>query len=259
MSDRRMSARLVAGVLAALLCTGALLALAAPAAAARPRLHGAITSAVQHRKGTVTVRGWAYDGQAPGASLLVCLRTRHRCVRTFRADRPSRRLDRDRGLPGRHRFRVVLPRQQPGPYLALRTAGPRYSRSRFLVARRVVSPGRRVVRIARRHLDARYSYGGASPRTGFDCSGYAMYAYRRAGVARLPHNAEAQRHARHMHRISRSHARPGDLIFYLSGGAAYHVAIYVGHGIQYSAATPRQGVRRQHIWSRNVEFRTDWH
>ena len=41
--------------------------------------------------------------------------------------------------------------------------------------------------------------------------------------------------------------------------AAYHVAVYAGHGHQYAAATPADGVRYQPIWSRNVEFRTDWH
>jgi cell wall-associated NlpC family hydrolase len=122
------------------------------------------------------------------------------------------------------------------------------------------SAGARIVHVAKRYVGkAHYRWGGASPRRGFDCSGYVMYAYRKAHVARLPHNAQAQRHARHMHRISRRSARPGDLVFYLSGGRAYHVAIYAGHGRQYSAASPRYGIRYQRIWSRHVEFRTDWH
>jgi cell wall-associated NlpC family hydrolase len=122
------------------------------------------------------------------------------------------------------------------------------------------SAGTRIVQIAKRYVHhARYVYGGASPRRGFDCSGYVKYVYKKAHVARLPHNAQAQRHARHMHQVSRRHARPGDLVFYLSGHHAYHVAIYAGHGRQYSAATPRDGIRYQKIWSRHVEFRTDWH
>jgi cell wall-associated NlpC family hydrolase len=122
------------------------------------------------------------------------------------------------------------------------------------------SAGTRIVQIAKRYVGkAHYREGGASPRHGFDCSGYVKYAYKHAHVARLPHNAQAQRHARHMHRISRHSARPGDLVFYLSGNYAYHVAIYAGHGKQYAAATPRDGIRYQKIWSRHVEFRTDWH
>lgn len=121
-------------------------------------------------------------------------------------------------------------------------------------------PGARIVAIAKRYVGhARYVEGGASPRHGFDCSGYTMYAYAKAKVRRLPHNAEAQRRLHGMRRIARAKARPGDLIFYLSGGYAYHVAIYAGHGMQYAAATPRDGIRYQHIWSRHVEFRTTWH
>jgi len=121
-------------------------------------------------------------------------------------------------------------------------------------------PGARIVAIAKRYVGhARYVEGGATPRHGFDCSGYTMYVYEKAKVRRLPHNAEAQRHLHGMHRIRRAKARPGDLIFYLSGGYAYHVAIYAGHGMQYAAATPRDGIRYQHIWSRQIEFRTSWH
>src|SRR5262249_7730546 len=47
-----------------------------------------------------------------------------------------------------------------------------------------------VVAIARKHLGARYAWGGSSP-AGFDCSGFVMYVYSRVGVA-LPHNAEKQ-------------------------------------------------------------------
>ena len=122
------------------------------------------------------------------------------------------------------------------------------------------SAGARIVAIARHYVGhARYVEGGASPRTGFDCSGFTLYVYARAHVRRLPHNAEAQRRLHGMRRIARAKARPGDLIFYLSGGYAYHVAIYAGHGMQYAAATPRDGIRYQHIWSRQIEFRTTWH
>jgi cell wall-associated NlpC family hydrolase len=127
-------------------------------------------------------------------------------------------------------------------------------------ARSHTSPGARIVAVAKRYVGkARYRNGGASPRQGFDCSGYTMYAYVKAGVARLPHNTEAQRHARGMRRISASRARPGDLVFYLSGGSAYHVAIYAGHHMQYAAATSKDGIRYQQVYSRNVVYATDWH
>jgi cell wall-associated NlpC family hydrolase len=122
------------------------------------------------------------------------------------------------------------------------------------------SPGARIVAIAKRYVGkARYRNGGASPRQGFDCSGYTKYAYARANVATLPHNTESQRHARGMRRIPAARARPGDLVFYLSGGSAYHVAIYAGHHMQYAAATPRDGIRYQQVYSSNVVYATDWH
>lgn len=125
---------------------------------------------------------------------------------------------------------------------------------------RHASPGRRIVAVAKHYVGhARYREGGHGPRRGFDCSGYTEYVFWRAHVAYLPHNAEAQRHARRMHRISKSRARPGDLVFYLQGGRAYHVAIYAGHHRQYAAATPRDGIRYQQVWSSHVEYRTDWH
>lgn len=118
---------------------------------------------------------------------------------------------------------------------------------------------RRIIRIAKRWVGTRYTWGGTSPSTGFDCSGYTRFVFRRASVARLPHQSERQRHAYRMHRIRRRHARPGDLIFYMSGGRAYHVAIFDGHGGQFSAVDRREGVRHQKIYAHNIQFRTDWH
>lgn len=109
-----------------------------------------------------------------------------------------------------------------------------------------------IVAVAKRHVGGKYRDGGASPKRGFDCSGFTKYVYGKAKVAKLPHNAEAQRRMKRMHRVSRAKARPGDLVFY--GKPAFHVAIYAGKGKQYSAATRRDGVRYQKIWSRTVTF-----
>jgi cell wall-associated NlpC family hydrolase len=112
------------------------------------------------------------------------------------------------------------------------------------------------VYVARKYLGAPYAYGGASP-TGFDCSGYTMYVYGHANVRRLVHSAEGQR--RSMRHVRRSHARAGDLVFYMRGGSAFHVAVYAGHGRQYAASTPATGVRYQPIWATNIRFGTTWH
>ncbi|HEY2271665.1 MAG TPA: C40 family peptidase [Jatrophihabitantaceae bacterium] len=212
------------------------------AAAARTGIGGHFTKAVQHRDGSIRVDGAARDRAHPNAPLPMCIVVHSDCVRHFSTSHGT--------------FSVRVPAQHPGVRLNLRSMA---GRPMHLDQTRVESPGQRAVDVAKRYVGHRYTYGGSSPRTGFDCSGYTLYSYRRAGVARLPHNTNAQEHAPHMHRISRAHARPGDLIFYMSGGSSYHVAIFAGHGMQYAAATPQDGVVYQHIWSRRVQFRTDWH
>jgi NlpC/P60 family len=110
--------------------------------------------------------------------------------------------------------------------------------------------GVRILAIARSYLGT--PYGGQ-----FDCSGYTQVVYRQAGVANLIHNAEAQRE--HMRIIPGAQALPGDLIFYMSGGSAYHVAIFAGGGMQYAANVPGGSVVYQGVWSDEIEFGTDWH
>ena len=81
-----------------------------------------------------------------------------------------------------------------------------------------------VIRAAVSQLGTRYTWGGSSPATGFDCSGLVMWAYGRAGIG-LPHSTGAMIEVgRH---ISRSRIRPGDLVFSEGGG---HVGMYLAGG-----------------------------
>jgi len=84
--------------------------------------------------------------------------------------------------------------------------------------------GDHVVAYARHFLGVPYSWGGTTPRTGFDCSGLVRFVYRRFGI-RLPHSSWAD--LSYGHRISRGSLRPGDLVFFYGAG---HVGIYMGHG-----------------------------
>ncbi len=231
-------------------------ALAGPAAATTRASNGHITRAFQYRDGSLRITGWAFDRNHPRRHPGVCVVIHRRCVRRIHPHAPSPGVDRSRHIRGAHRFSIVMrtPRR-PGVRIGLQTTVTRHR----LFHTWALSPGKRIVRVARRHVGERYRYGGTSPRTGFDCSGYTMYSYRYGRTAVLPHNAEAQRRSRGMRSIRRHSARPGDLVFYMSGGSAYHVAVYAGHGYQYSATDPQQGVRYQPISSRNVRFGTDWH
>ena len=101
------------------------------------------------------------------------------------------------------------------------------STKKSAAARKSASAARarfRVVRYAKRFLGVRYVYGGTSPRTGFDCSGFVAYVYRHFG-RELPHYSVAQ-FGIGPH-ISRKRLRPGDLLFFDGLG---HVGIYVGKG-----------------------------
>ena len=84
--------------------------------------------------------------------------------------------------------------------------------------------GTSVVSYARHFLGIPYSYGGSTPRSGFDCSGLVRFVYGHFGIG-LPHSSWGD--LSHGHRISRRSLRPGDLVFFYGAG---HVGIYVGRG-----------------------------
>ncbi|HST82156.1 MAG TPA: NlpC/P60 family protein [Kineosporiaceae bacterium] len=107
-----------------------------------------------------------------------------------------------------------------------------------------------VLAIAARYVGTPYIYGGTTPR-GFDCSGYVGYVYRQLGV-RLPRTANQQMQA--THRVSRSQARPGDLVFFVSGSRAYHVGIYAGGGQMYDSPRTGKTIQKRAIWSAAVVF-----
>jgi cell wall-associated NlpC family hydrolase len=78
---------------------------------------------------------------------------------------------------------------------------------------------------ARSVLGVRYTWAGADPSTGFDCSGLVMWAWAHGGVS-LPHSSAAMYGA--TRRISMDQLQPGDLVFY--GSPIHHVALYIGGG-----------------------------
>jgi cell wall-associated NlpC family hydrolase len=104
----------------------------------------------------------------------------------------------------------------------------------------VVPPAARVLALAASLAGRPYVWGAAGPRR-FDCSGYTMYVFAHALGRHLPHLAQAQYGL--AHKVPRSAVRPGDLVFFLSGGHAYHVGIYAGHGLIWHAPHPGDHVR----------------
>jgi cell wall-associated NlpC family hydrolase len=113
-------------------------------------------------------------------------------------------------------------------------------------------PGRvaKAFRIVRAQQGDPYRYGAAGPNA-FDCSGLVYYSYRRAGFRNIPRTSSAQ--ARHARRIKRKSLRPGDFVFFHSGGSVYHVAVFAGwrNGRRTIIHAPNsnQRVRRDPIWT----------
>jgi cell wall-associated NlpC family hydrolase len=81
-----------------------------------------------------------------------------------------------------------------------------------------------VIAIAMQYLGVPYQWGGSSPATGFDCSGFVMYVFAQIGVG-LPHHAAAQ--YGYGVPVPREALQPGDLVFFNGLG---HMGMYVGGG-----------------------------
>jgi cell wall-associated NlpC family hydrolase len=109
----------------------------------------------------------------------------------------------------------------------------------------------RVLHVASNQQGDPYSYGAAGPSR-FDCSGLVLYVFQHALGKSLPHNANMQMHR--ATRITRSQLRPGDLVFEVSGGSAYHVGIYAGHGYIWHAPHSGTVVKKQKMWHSNWRF-----
>ena len=101
-----------------------------------------------------------------------------------------------------------------------------------------------VAGLAKKQVGKRYVYGATGP-SAFDCSGLTQYVYKKAVNKSLPRTTYTQ--VNKGKKVSLSHLKKGDLLFWGSASAPYHVGIYVGNGQYVHAATPSQGVRKQAI------------
>jgi cell wall-associated NlpC family hydrolase len=75
----------------------------------------------------------------------------------------------------------------------------------------------------------KYKYGGKSPETGLDCSGFVRYVFQQAANLTLPHGARAI--SQMGQAIPMEQLQPGDLVFFNTLKNAFsHVGIYIGEG-----------------------------
>lgn len=92
-----------------------------------------------------------------------------------------------------------------------------------------------IVGLAQSQLGVPYVWGGTSPSTGFDCSGFTVWVYGQAGYY-LPHSSNAQ--AGYGTPVPASAVAPGDLLVWPG-----HVAIHAGGGQVIHAATSGKPVK----------------
>ena len=96
---------------------------------------------------------------------------------------------------------------------------------------------------AEKYLGYPYVWGGSSPSTSFDCSGFVCWVLNQSGVYPMSRTT-AQGIFNQCAIIPPSEARPGDIIFftgtYASSGAVSHVGIYVGNGMMIHCGNPIQ-------------------
>jgi cell wall-associated NlpC family hydrolase len=158
-----------------------------------------------------------YPGVSHGAEVLVGLR--------------------ERGSPARAELasRVVT---APGPWAALgfgaapSIAGLPIVNEPLAVGLlpAATSVGGRAVSIAAQYLGVPYRWGGASPLTGFDCSGLTMFVYGQLGI-HLAHYTGTQIHQGTP--VPPPLLQPGDLVFF--DGSAFgtpgHEGLYIGGGM----------------------------
>jgi peptidoglycan DL-endopeptidase CwlO len=113
---------------------------------------------------------------------------------------------------------------------------------------------KRVLGTAEEYVGVPYRWGGESPRTGFDCSGYVRYVFAEHGV-RLPRTSREQAAAGNRVAPRTASLRQGDLMLFAeSGSRISHVAIYAGGRRFIHSSSSGGGVRYDDLDTRRGQW-----
>lgn len=82
-----------------------------------------------------------------------------------------------------------------------------------------------IVNEAKQQIGVKFTWGGHSPQTGFDCSGLVSYVYQQSLNVSVGNTVNAQLDAGHV--VSKSNLRPGDIVFFNNNS---YNGIYIGDG-----------------------------
>lgn len=109
---------------------------------------------------------------------------------------------------------------------------------------------------AEKYLGYPYVWGGSSPSTSFDCSGFVCWVINHSGAGSVGRTT-AQGIFNYTTPIAPSEAKPGDIIFftgtYDSGSAVSHVGIYVGNGMMIHCGNVRPDRTEVEVEERRTE------
>jgi len=211
-----------------------------------------LESSAQPATFTDAIRTWSYGGGlqlALGRLLSVNgeVRSRHLAAPATPADTQFvRGLEYRVGIGfhfggGRSRSTIFtrrtadIPPSAPRPTRTSRTTWPISTSSSSGAAGRVVMT-------AEQYIGTPYRYGGTSPRTGFDCSGFVQYVYDMQGV-NLPRTSRQMAGAGIAVDPSTRSLKVGDLMLFSQGGRISHVAIYAGNQRFIHSSSSGKGVR----------------
>lgn len=103
-----------------------------------------------------------------------------------------------------------------------------------------------VVALAKEQVGKPYVWGATGPDK-FDCSGLVQYVYQHAAGIDLPRTTYDQ--VKVGQTVPLDKLQAGDLVFWGSETAPYHVAIYIGNNQYVNSATPDQGTILQNMSS----------
>ena len=102
--------------------------------------------------------------------------------------------------------------------------------------------GTAVVEYAKKYLGYKYKSGGASPSTGFDCSGFTTYVYKHFGISL---NRSSKDQIKNGVAVEKNNLQPGDLVIFNNDANTKigHVGIYIGDGNFIHASNPKGGIK----------------
>lgn len=137
---------------------------------------------------------------------------------------------------------VMIGEVMDGAGRSSRSGGPGSSGSSDVRIPRSPAPtatAARVLQTADRYVGVPYVWGGNSPESGFDCSGFTKYVFAKQGIA-LPRTSREQARAGRGVALDYGAFEPGDILLFAEPNEAIsHVAIYVGDGRIIHASSAR--------------------